>query len=302
MGFCMDARFADDVLATVEEGSISDGAKRLGISQPALSSRIRKLEELYGIQVFKRNRRPMTLSDEGRLYLEYVHKAQNLEKDFRAVVAQAEEVVAGELVVGGTHLYTCRFLPPAIREFSRRYPRVEVRVINETAPVLTTMAAKGEIDLFITNAEKKASGICYEPLFEASMYFCVPAEYPVNSEFAQMGFDLAKLEDCPFVMLEKNQYMGNVLLKLFRRYGINPTRRIHTDQANTAVALAKAGVGVALTYFRPGESVEGSGLCYYTLDDDEMRAQISVGYAEHAPLSPAASMFVQVLHESAASL
>ena len=301
----MDLRFADDVRTIVEEGSISDAAKRLNISQPALSARVRKLEDVYGIQVFKRNRRPMTLTDEGRMYLEYAAKAQNLDKEFRKSVEQADQLLTGELVVGGTHLYTCQFLPPAVREFSSRYPGVDVRVVNEKAPVLTSMAAKGKIDLFITNAEKKAAGISYEPLFPVSMYFCVPSSYPVNREFQENGFDLAKLEDCPFILLDKSQYMGSTLRKLFRRYGIDPARRIYTDQAITALALAEAGVGVALMYGSPTEpnpELDDSTTCRYTTDDEEMRVQISVAYAENASLSPAARVFIDTLKESSNGL
>ncbi len=292
----MDLRFADDVRTIVEEGSVSDAARRMGISQPALSARLRKLEDLYGIQVFKRNRRPVALTDEGRMYLEYAQKAEDLDKEFRNAVMQVEELVSGELVVGGTHLYTCQFLPPAICEFSRRFPGVDVRVVNEKAPVLTTMAAKGELDLFITNAEKKVSGISYEPLFDVGMYFCVPRDYEVNRDFAENGFDLRKLEDYPFILLDKSQYMGETLLKLFRRYGIDPVQRIHTDQAITARALSEAGAGVALMYGAPGrKELEMPGLICYSTDDDEMRVQISVAYAENAPLSPAARMFLQTL-------
>ena len=301
----MDLRFADDVRTIVEEGSISDAAKRLNISQPALSARVRKLEELYGIQVFKRNRRPMTLTDEGRMYLEYAAKAQNLDKEFRKSVEQTDQLLTGELIIGGTHLYTCQFLPPAVCEFSRRYPGVDVRVINEKAPVLTSMAAKGKIDLFITNAEKKASGISYEPLFPVSMYFCVPRSYPVNREFQESGFDLAKLEDCPFILLDKSQYMGATLRKLFRRYGIDPVKRIYTDQAITALALAEAGVGVALMYgspTKPNPELDDSTTYRYTTDDEEMRVQISVAYAENASLSPAARVFIDTLKESSNGL
>ena len=89
----MGLKFDDDVRIVVEEGSISDAAKRLNISQPALSARIRKLEEQYGIRIFKRNRRPVTLTDEGKLYLDYMTRVQNMDKEFRRTVAQTEELL-----------------------------------------------------------------------------------------------------------------------------------------------------------------------------------------------------------------
>lgn len=292
----MGLKFDDDVRIVVEEGSISDAAKRLNISQPALSARIRKLEEQYGIRIFKRNRRPVTLTDEGKLYLDYMTRVQNMDKEFRRTVAQTEELLAGELVVGGTHLYTCRFLPPAVREFGKRYPGVTVDIVNEKAPVLTMMASKGEVDLFVTNMAKQAQGICYEPLFEVKMYFCVPREYPVNREFAEHGFDLSKLEDYPFIMLDKSLYMGSTMRKLLNRYHVNPSKIIYTDQAITAYSLSEAGAGISLMYERSVDDIaDDSGPCLYTTADEEMRSEISIAYAEHAPLSPAARAFAKTL-------
>ena len=198
----MELKFAGDVQVIVEEGSISDAARRLNISQPALSARVKKLEDSYGIRVFKRNRRPVTLTDEGRRYLEYATKVQDMDKEFRRTVAQTKELLTGELVVGGTHLYTRQFLPPAVKEFGQRYPGIEIRILNEKASVLTAMASKGKLDLFVTTMGKRAGGICYDPLFDIHMCFCVPREYPVNREFEAEGFDVRKLEDYPFIMLD----------------------------------------------------------------------------------------------------
>ena len=92
----MELKFAGDVQVIVEEGSISDAARRLNISQPALSARVKKLEDSYGIRVFKRNRRPVTLTDEGRRYLEYATKVQDMDKEFRRTVAQTKELLSGE--------------------------------------------------------------------------------------------------------------------------------------------------------------------------------------------------------------
>lgn len=296
----MELKFADDVRIIVEEGSVSDAAKRLNISQPALSARIKKLEESYGIQVFKRNRRPATLTDEGRKYLDFATRVQEMDKEFRRTVAEAEELLTGDVVIGGTHLYTCRFLPAAVKAFSRRHPGINIRIVNEKAPVLTMMASKGEIDLFITNMVKRSAGICYESLFDVKMYFCVPREYPVNEDFQENGFDLKKLEDYPFIMLEKSQYMGSTLRKLFNRYKMSPVKTIATDQAITAYALSEAGVGISLMYesVNDGAIDNQQGPFLYTTDDDEMNGSIAVAYAEHAPLSPAARAFVEALKES----
>ena len=295
----MDLKLADDVRIIVEEGSVSDAAKRLNISQPALSARMKKLEEAYGICLFKSNKRPATLTGEGKLFLEYAAQVRDMDRQFRRILAENEQQLSGGLAIGGTHLFTGRFLPPAVKAFNRRYPEVSITIVNEKVPELTAMAAKEKLDLFITSTGKKAQGIVYEPLFRVKMYFCVPREYSVNHEFETSGFDLEKLEGYPFILLGESQYMGAVMRKLLRRHGVNPQQVIYTDQANTAYDLSKAGVGISLMYARLAEQVrDAEGPCMYTTDDEEMESEISVAYSQHVPLSPAARAFVEILKES----
>ena len=295
----MDLRSADDIRLVLEEGSISDAAKRLNISQPALSSRIRKIEESYGIQLFKRNRRPVVLTSEGKRYLEHIDRIQDLDKSFRQTVMATEKLLTGNLAIGGTHLYTCHFLPAIVKEYSSRFPGISIRIVNEKASVLTMMAAKGELDLFVTNMRSRAQGICYEALFPVKMLVCVPREYPVNEEFEEGGFDFGKLEQYPFILLGKDQYMGSVMRRLFRRYRINPSGQILVDQAITAFALSEAGVGVSLVYdlsFDDDRVASGS-CCYYEIDDPEMLVDLAVAYPASGSLSPAAKAFVGILKE-----
>ena len=297
----------------VEEGSISDAAKRLNISQPALSARIKKIEESYGIRIFQKNRRFAVLTGEGRAYLDYTQKAANLERNFRRLLSDSQDLKSGEIRIGGTHLYTQCFLPQIVREFHEKYPGVSIRVINEKIPELTSMAAKGELDLFISSPGKKSQGIIYEPLTQTRLYFCVPREDAVNerlkdyavdvSQFRdpdldKKSVDLREFADEAFILLDEQQHMGRVMRGVLKRCGVEPKNVIHTDQAMTAYAMTDAGAGICLMFDRTIEQAWMKRHPYfYTTSDPELKGNLYVAWPEQTFLPAAAREFIRTMKE-----
>lgn len=312
----MDRNHINYVACVVEEGSISAAARRLNISQPALSTHIRKIEQEYGITIFQKNRRTPVLTDEGTRYLEFMSKMQELDKSFRRYISDSQELKTGEVRVGGTNLYTQCILPGAVGLFHSRYPGVRIRIVNERVSVLASMAAKGELDLFISSPGKQSSGIVYETLMPARMYLCVPsqyeelnrelAEYAVavsefsNPDIGRRGLDLKALEGCTFILLSEQQYMGRALRDLFRRHQVTPGDFIYADQAMTAYALTDTGAGISLMYDRTIErTIMPHHPVYYTLDEPEMEGDLYVAYAERDFMPVAAREFIRCLKEVA---
>ena len=313
----MDQDFINYVQIVLDENGISNAAKRLNISQPALSARIKKIEEDFGITIFNKNRRPAALTEEGRRYLEFVERTRALEKGFRQYITDSKELKTGELRIGGTHLYTQCFLPKAISLFSKRYPGINLKVINASAPVMTGMTSKGELDLFITSSGKSSQGIVYESLIPTRLFLCVPGEYEINKQLkdhafsveemgkadyeliAKKSLDMKMLEDCPFILLEENQLMGRVMRDLFRRYGAGPENILYTDQAVTGYAMTGAGVGVSLMFDRTVREIySGENVCFYTIDDSEMEGEIRVAYADQEYVPKVVSEFIKCIRET----
>ncbi len=313
----MDQDFINYVQIVLDEKGISNAAKRLNISQPALSARIKKIEEDFGITIFNKNRRPAALTDEGRRYLEFIGRTQQLEKSFRQYITDSKELRTGDLRIGGTHVYTQCILPRAVSLFSKKYPGINLKVVNASAPVMTGMTSKGELDLFITSSGKNSQGIIYESLIPTRLVLCVPGEYEINKELKDYAFtveemavaddelikkkslDMKRLEDCPFILLEENQLMGRVMRDMFRKFSVGPENILHTDQAVTGYAMTGAGVGVSLMFDRTVREIySGENVCFYTIDDDEMAGEIRVAYADQEYVPKVVTEFIKCIRET----
>ena len=100
--------------------SISAAAESLGISQPALSSHLKKVESEIGTVLFDRSRQPLELTEAGRAYLEYLDRALSLEKEMEQTISDIEGLETGSITVGGAAFFNVAYLPKAVGIFARK--------------------------------------------------------------------------------------------------------------------------------------------------------------------------------------
>ncbi len=308
----MDYNSTNYVQRILDEGSISDAAMSLGISQPALSAKIKKIESEYGITIFHKGKRPATITEEGRRYLEYTNRQINLDNAFRRYISDSRELHTGDIRIGGTNLYTQCIIPEAVKNFNQKYPGVNIKVINASVPTLTSMLSKGEVDVFISSSGKNSQGVIYEPLIPTKLLLCVPSslniDTPVTKEeksrinpsiIINTLHDLRSFEGLPFIMLDESQLMGRVMRDILRRYSIGSRNLLFTDQALTAYAMTKSGLGISLMFDRIVEMIHSDEKVeYYTLADPEMLGEIRVAYAEQEYTPLVIKEFIRYLRES----
>ena len=112
------------VYEVYKEQSFSKAAENLYISQPALSSMIKKIETKIGMPLFDRSTIPIQLTECGKKYIKTAEKIMDLENEFAYYVGNLQELKTGRLSVGGTYLFSSFIFPPSIDKFRRAYPHV----------------------------------------------------------------------------------------------------------------------------------------------------------------------------------
>src|SRR3954468_10949606 len=132
-----------------EQQSFAAAAKALHLSQPALSRRISHLEELLGVRLFDRTTRTVELTQLGRRFLEQVRgQVDELDRSIQSL-RDAAELETGDVTIGCVFSAVHHFLPPMIRTFRERHPRVLVRIIEEGADEVLASVKQGEADFAI---------------------------------------------------------------------------------------------------------------------------------------------------------
>ncbi|HWF96550.1 MAG TPA: LysR family transcriptional regulator [Xanthobacteraceae bacterium] len=142
-------------VAVVETGSVTGAAALLNLTQAAVSQQLKRLEELFGTQLFERHHRRLALRPNGERLLAHAHKLIALNDEvWGAMSAPAYE---GEVRLGVPHDIVGPYLPPILRRFDQAWPRVRVSLKCTTTTQLLELLRKGDIDLTLTT-EPRAGG------------------------------------------------------------------------------------------------------------------------------------------------
>jgi DNA-binding transcriptional LysR family regulator len=232
--------------AVAEEQSFGRAAERLGYTQSGVSHQIAGLEALVGQRLIERARgqRSITLTEAGTLLARHaeaiVARLRAAQADY-AAFAQGE---AGVLRVGVYQSVGTRILPRVLRDFSRAWPRVEVRLTESAADSdLLTYVERGDLDLTFTLLPLSAGPFEAVELLTDPHLLLVNASSPLCR--LPQPLPVRDLENVPLIG-PRSCVSGERLESRLRAYGIEPRVIFRSDDNGTVQGLVSAGVGVAL--------------------------------------------------------
>lgn len=302
----------DYVYAVWQEKSFSAAARKLFVSQPALSASVRKVEKELGLPIFDRSTSPLQLTDAGRAYIEAAERIFRIKKDLKSYCDDLAGLESGTLQLGGTNFFASCFLPPMIEAFSQRHPHIALSVIESDSADLFNKLMTEELDIIVD------SGIYDEALYETIPFYqdhillSVPAALPINEKFAAyrmtrqdilMGrhlearmpaVPLAAFEETDFLILGKGNDMYRRSKKLFQHNGFTPCVRLYLNQLMTAYHMARQGLGATfLTDTLVRLSAPNEALVYYKLEDEEAARQIFLAVKRRGYRTKAMQGFIE---------
>lgn len=274
------------VYAVYEEKSFSKAAQKLYITQPALSTAIKKVEKKIGSPIFDRSTSPIGLTPSGEVYIDAIEKLFALEQNTINQLNNLNGLLAGKLAIGGTIFFTSFILPVLIAKFSKKYPQIKVELVEGTTTQLTEKLISEEVDLIIDNSELDDKN--YEKYYYSTerIILAVPKGFEINKELEEYqltrdaierhdhsreefpALPLPLLKKTPFIFLKEENSIYKRAAKMCSRQGYSPNIILKPDQVVTAFNMAGKGVGAA---FIPDGLVQNvpydAPLCYYKLDD-----------------------------------
>lgn len=170
-------RNKDYILSVYKEGSISKAAQKLFISQPALSSAIKKVETNLGYPIFDRKTTPISLTEYGIKYIEAIRQIETIEEDLTQQLFQIDNYMIGDISIGTNHIFASTLFPRLLGLFQRQYPNIKVRLLEGAISTNEAALFNGTLDLVLDNlAEfKYPSEIERVPLVSETLLITGPA-------------------------------------------------------------------------------------------------------------------------------
>lgn len=226
----MDIRSVDYVLAVADHGSLRAAAAAIGITQPALTKAIRRMEDETGVRLFDRTARGVRPTIYGDAILRHARNLRASLRASRAEIAALRAGAAGNVRIGAGPSWERAVLPQAIAAFRAERPEVRIHVLGGTDDALKVRLREGALD-FVLAATPDSPAI--EPDLEWQTLqtdsYCVIAarQHPLRRRRA---IPLAALAAYPWILPGAHSLMVQRLHGLFRAHGLAaPNPAIETD-------------------------------------------------------------------------
>jgi len=143
----MELRQLEHFLAVVEDGTFTRAAERLGLTQPAVSLSIRKLEEDVGGPLFARDQHELSLTETGRVLAEYARRMVRLRDDATREMARLGSLTAGSLTIAAHEAAAVYLLPAALRSYVKKFPDIKVGIYRSRLEEIPRQVMDRQVDV-----------------------------------------------------------------------------------------------------------------------------------------------------------
>lgn len=170
----MDFKEIETFLTIVERGSISAAAAALGVSQPAVSKRVARLEEELGAKLFNPGHRHCALTAEGEAFHRGALKMVDLRRRLGSEIAQQSKDLTGHVTIAASTIPGEHLLPPLLARFQKDHPDVTISVrVFDTQGAVGALGAR-QADLAVVGSEKNLPGFHTSPVFHDELVVALP--------------------------------------------------------------------------------------------------------------------------------
>lgn len=297
----MDFREMTYIVTTADCKSVTEAAKKLYISQPSLSQIISKVENEAGVKFFDRTSFPITLTFAGERFYEAARKILHLNENLRKELIDIGEGKKGKISIGIPIERAGYMLPPALKEFKKIYPGVELRSVEAKTDLLLDLLKKGTVDFAILPGEISSIKLNYgtELIYKEELLM-VASKGVVTPDMYYRGIpktaDLRLFGEKQFLQLKKGHAIRKEVDNLLKQNHIAPPVIMEIVSNITAVQLAASGYGLAIVPLRAVEVLGGRERFYcYSLGEIPYTWDVNVVYQKGTYINEAERCFIEMM-------
>lgn len=221
-------------------GGFSKAAEKLHLSQPALSDHVRKLEDAYGVELFRRSARSVTMTEVGRRLYELTGQQFEAEAAALELLSRARGLQVGQVTVGAD---AAVHVLPLILAFRARYPGLSIKVIAGNSETLIQQLDRFEIDFAVVAAVAPLPRYATRLLSEDRLVAFVARTHPLARR-RQVSFQALMQET--FILREPGSVTRRLVEEEMARQGLSPATAIEIEGREAAREAVAVGLGVGV--------------------------------------------------------
>ena len=249
----MNLKEQEYVCTVARCGSITEAAKQLFISQPALSAYISGVEKSLGVDLFFREGKQVRLTYAGQLYVEKAEQMLEMRRAYQQEVHDIIRGLQGRVCVGIQRRRGPTLVAALMKRFRREYPHIDLQFVLDEGRNLKRQYAEGNIDVLIHN-ERIDSAYTVNDVLMAEKVLLVLSRRDEALEksvyLQEAGYnwlDLKVVEDRTFILPTKGQSLRKDCDQALRSCGVVPGSVMEIGHIDTAMQMAAEGLGICFT-------------------------------------------------------
>lgn len=229
--------------AVMLTGSVSQAAKQLFRTQPAVSMMISSLEEQVGFQLFERHKKRLYPTPEAKYLYKEVEAIFSRIQDVSQTVKDIQNKQYGFLRIGSMPGPSTFFLPNLLADFLEDHPKIQVSLQTRTSDSVAEWVASNQYDLGLAEITQHHAQLAEDDRFTLPCFVAVPAEHPL-AENEVITTEL--LDGEPMITLHPDHMIFHDLLQQFEKHGHSMNVRLQTRFFIPALTFVERGLGVCV--------------------------------------------------------
>ena len=229
--------------AVAKNKHMTRASEELHISQPAISQSIKKLEEQLGGTLFLRSNKGMELTEEGKMFFDYVKGALELIKNAENDFTSYKDLTKGEIKIGCSTTLTKLLLIEIIKDFHEKYPNINFLIENDLTSTLINDLKLGKLDFVIFNeSDIKEKNLNLEKICEMRQGFIYNPNY-----YKDEIKDFVDLNNYPIILQKKESNSRRLLESITSKNNVKLSPKMEVVSQELVTEFTNIGLGIGFT-------------------------------------------------------
>ncbi|MGI8408437.1 MAG: LysR family transcriptional regulator [Pyrinomonadaceae bacterium] len=293
----MEIRQLKAFLAIAEAKTFTAGARRVNITQAAISMQIRQLEDEVGLPIFTRTPRRVILTEAGEYLLERARKILREHDSALAEIAEVAGAEYGRLRIGSASaMFATQQLPAIIQKLKQKFPKSELSVSSGTSERLVDKIMHGEVDIAFVSLPVENLNITTELLFSDEIVAIAHPKHPLAKE---KFISAATLAGEKLILGEQGGNTRRMIDEFFNAANVRPniTMELSRQEAINRMVENNLGVGIAGAK-TVSKDIRDGLLTSWLIEGAEIKWELGLARLRGGYYSPIAKEFVGFCKES----
>lgn len=222
---------------------MTKASEELFISQPAISQSIKKLEEQLGGTLFLRSNKGMELTEEGKMFYEYVKGALELINNAENEFTSFKDLSKGEIKIGCSTTLTKLILIDTLKQFHNKYPNININITNDLTSNLIRDLKLGKLDFVIFNESNiKETNLNLEKIKELKQGFIYNPDY-----YKDKINTLKELNNLPLILQKEESNSRKLLDYIALQNNVKLIPKMEVVSQELITEFVNIGLGIGFT-------------------------------------------------------